>query len=253
MRALLAIGLTLAALALGLVILAPATLVDDRLGALTAGRLRIANATGTVWNGAGDLILSTANVRVPVAWQIERPPLLWAELHGTVSEEGGPPASFVLGRDRYDVRHLTLSLPAGALLRAVDVPAMIADAGGHVDIRVDRLSKAHEALDGQLEARWVDASLPGPRPDVRIALGDVRIEGAGRDGKLVGTIANAGGDVDVAGSIAVTASGGASIDAVIRARENLDAERGNAIAAALSMVGLADGKGGYRIVRTIGP
>src|ERR1700686_2498358 len=110
MRALFAIGLPVAALALGLVILAPATLVDNRLDTLSAGRLRIANATGTVWNGAGDLSVPAASLRVPFACQTERFPLLWAELHGTVSEQGTPPAAFVLGRDRYDVRNLNLSL-----------------------------------------------------------------------------------------------------------------------------------------------
>ncbi len=253
MRALFAIGLAVAALALGLVILAPATLVDDRLDTLSAGRLRIANATGTVWNGAGDLGVPAASLRVPIAWQIERLPLLWAELHGTVSEQGSPSAAFVLGRDRYDVRNLTLSLPASTLLMAAGAPAMITDAGGRIEIGIERLSKAHEALDGQFEARWLDASLPGPRPEVRIALGDVRIEGAGREGKLAGTIANAGGNVDIAGTIGVTAGGGASIDALIRPRDNLEAERSNAIAAALSMVGRPDGKGAYRIVWTVGP
>lgn len=253
MRALSAIGLTVAALALALVILAPATLVDDRVSALTGGRLRIANASGTVWSGAGDVSAPAANLRIPVAWRIERLPLLWAELRGTVSEPGNPPVAFVIGRDRYDVRNVTLSLPAAMLLRALGAPAVIADAGGLIDVHVERLSKAHEALEGQIEARWLDASLPGPRPDVRIALGDVRIESTGRGGRLAGTIANTGGNVDIAGSIGVDAALEASIDALVRPRNQLDAERSNALAAALSLIGRGDGTGAYRVVWKIGP
>jgi hypothetical protein len=253
MRAFFAIGLTVAALGLALAILAPATLVDNRVDAMTAGRVRISNATGTVWNGAGDLRVPAGDLRVPVVWQIERLPLLRAEVRGTVSEQGNVPVAFDIGRDRYDVRNLTLSLPADALLRAIGAPAVIGDAGGRVDVHVERLSRQHEALDGQVEARWLDASLPGQRPDARIALGDVRIEGAGRGGRLVGTIANAGGSVDIAGSVAITASGDARIDAQIRPRDGLDAERSNAIAAALSMIGHADGTGAYRVAWTVGP
>ncbi len=253
MRAFLAIGLTVAALAFALAILAPATLVDSRVGAMTAGRVRVTHAAGTVWNGSGDISVPAAELRLPVVWHVERLPLLWAEIHGTLSEQGNTPAVFDIGRDRYDVRNLTLSLPANALLRAFGAPAMIADAGGRVDIHVGRLSKQHDALDGQVEARWLDASLPGPRPDARIALGDVRIEGAGSGAKLVGTIANAGGSVDIAGSIAVTASGDTGIDALIRPRDGLDVERSNAIAAVLSMIGRADGTGAYRVAWTIAP
>jgi general secretion pathway protein N len=253
MRAFSAIGLTVAALALALAILAPATLVDDRVSALTGGRLRIADASGTVWSGTGDVSAPAANLRIPIAWRIERLPLLWAELHGTVSAQGNPPFSFVIGRERYDVRNVILSLPAAMLLRAVGAPAIIADAGGRIDIHVARLSQAHEALEGQIEARWLDASLPGPRPDIRIALGDVRIESAGRGGRLAGTIANTGGNVDIAGSIGIDAAQGASIDALIRPRDQLDAERSNAIAAALSMIGRGDGTGAYRVVWKTGP
>jgi len=253
MRALSAIGLTVAALALALAILAPATLVDNRVAAMTAGRVRITNATGTVWNGAGDLNVPAANLRLPVAWHIERLPLLRAEVHGTLSEQGNVPVVFEVGRDRFDVRNLALSLTADALVRAVGAPAVIGDAGGRVDVHVERLSRQHDTLDGQVEARWLDASLPGPRPDLRIALGDVRVDGSGRGGRLAGTIANTAGNVDIAGTVTVTASGDASIDAQIRPRDGLDPERGNAVAAALSMIGRADGTGAYRIAWTIGP
>lgn len=253
MRAFFAMGLIVAALVLALAILAPSTLVDNRVEAMTAGRVRITNATGTIWHGAGDLTVPAANLRLPVVWDIERLPLLRAEVHGTLIEQGKVPVAFDIGRDRYDVRNLTLSLPANALLRAVGALAVISDAGGRVDIHVERLSKQDEALDGQVEALWLDASLPGPRPDTRIALGDVRIESSGQGGKLVGTITNAGGSVDITGSVAVTASGGASIDAQIRPRDNLDPERSNAIAATLSMIGRADGTGAYRVARTIPP
>ncbi len=48
---LLAVGL--AAYLLGLLVYAPATLVDAVLGRVSDGRLRLAEASGTLWSGAG--------------------------------------------------------------------------------------------------------------------------------------------------------------------------------------------------------
>src|SRR5207302_5496402 len=129
-----AVGAAASLLALALVIEAPATLVDGRVEALSSGRVRVANATGTIWNGSGEISLPAAGVRIPVAWSIDAVPVLWGELRGTISQSGGPPAAFDLGRDRYVLRNLALALPAESVLRATDSPPSMAGAGGAIEM-----------------------------------------------------------------------------------------------------------------------
>ena len=79
-------------------ITAPASLVDGRLDALSGGRLRLANASGTLWNGAGDVRMLPGSTGMPVSWHVDAWPLLWGELRGTLSgsNDAAPPASFMV-------------------------------------------------------------------------------------------------------------------------------------------------------------
>ena len=95
-------------------------------------------------------------------------------------------------------------------------------------------------------ARWQNASLPGPRPDLRISLGDLRVDVAGSGSELPGTLANLGGDVELSGTVALSATS-ARVNAVVRSRGAIDSERGKAIDAALRVIGQPDGAGGFRL------
>src|SRR5258705_8857187 len=57
-----------------LIALAPATLVDARLAAVSGGRLRLAEAQGSVWSGAGWIEVREANgsagVAKRIAWRV---------------------------------------------------------------------------------------------------------------------------------------------------------------------------------------
>jgi len=61
-----AFGCLIAALAAFL----PATLVDRRLAAASNNKLRLANASGTLWNGRGNITDAGGTWRVPVGWSI---------------------------------------------------------------------------------------------------------------------------------------------------------------------------------------
>jgi general secretion pathway protein N len=238
---------------LALVVTAPASLVDGRLNALSAGRLRMANASGTLWNGAGEVRVPPGNAGVPVSWHIDALPLLWGELRGTLagSDDTAPAASFSLSAREVSLRNVGLALPAGALLRAAGAPVALATAGGNVGLRISELNRRGDRIEGQVALRWDQATLQaasiGARPSPRIALGDVRFDGTGQGNAIAGMLANADGDVDISGTVSIALDGTARVDALVSPRVGIDAERASAISGALALVGRPEGTGAFRI------
>ena len=99
MKVALAIAAALLLLAIAVAATAPATLVDARVSALSGGRLRIADAAGTLWNGSGDLVVLPRGTRRAMAWHVDAWPLLVGELRGTLRTGGNEalPAEFSVG------------------------------------------------------------------------------------------------------------------------------------------------------------
>ena len=233
-------------LSAALLVMAPATLLDSRLGTLSDGHLRVADAAGTIWNGSGEVVLLPTAARVPLRWRLDAWPLLRGEVRGAIATQADhdPDATLVFGRDHFELSALDLALPVESLL-PLATRAKIA-LGGTLAVHVNHLMWAGGALDGQLTLQWRDASLPGLRADTRIALGDVRIDLGGRGVELTGPVRNSEGDVEINGQLALNAAGAASLDATFRPRD-ADRARADLVAAALSTLGAADGEGGYRV------
>jgi hypothetical protein len=170
-------------------------------------------------------------------------------LSGTLARNPTEPlqATFDLGSDDFAVRRFAIAFPAEALLRAADAPAAVTAAGGTVDLRADAFAMRRGMFEGGFIARWQGASLPGPRPEVRVALGDVRLEGVANGGEIKGALSNAGGDIEITGTVNLAATGAARVEARVKPRAGVDAERSRAITAALSMSGSADDSGGFRV------
>ena len=248
MKAFLAFAAALLLLAIALAITAPASLLDARVAALSDGRLRIAEPSGTVWNGAGDLVLLPRGTRRSVVWHIEAWPLLVGELRGSVAADvSAPPADFVYGPRTRALRGFELSLPMDSVLESAGVPAALVGAGGSLAVRVERFTQTPETIDADLALQWTDASLPSLRPGLRMALGDMRLDLRGSGSEVGGALSNRGGDVEIAGRAAVSYRLAPRIDATIRPRAGIDRDRTEAIVTALSLIGVPDGQGGYRI------
>lgn len=241
-----------ALLLLALSIMAPAALVDGRLDALSAGKLRLSNASGTLWNGAGDVRAVPGSARMPVTWHIDVWPLLRGELRGTLSVlDDAAPASFSLSRREKVLRNVALAVPADVLLNAAGVPVALATAGGNVGLRIGELTWRDDRVDGQLALRWDQATLQatpvGIRLSPRVALGDVHFDGTGQGSAVAGTLTNAGGDVEINGTASISPTGAAHVDAIVRPRAGIDADRANAIGLVLGAIGQPDGSGAFRI------
>ena len=248
MRTAIAVAIAIVAFAAALIFLAPASLLDARLASISDGRVRIAHAAGTLWRGSGDLVLADGTQR-PVSWSIEAWPLLRGELRGsfTGSADSQRIGTFDASGDKLELHGIELAVPMEALLRTLGAPSILASAGGEVTLRVDRLVRGADTLDAQLGLLWSNASLPSQRPDLRIALGDVRAELSGQGREVPGTIQNSGGDVDLRGTLSAAANGSARVDLAVKPREGIARDRADAIATALGLIGSPDGQGGYRV------
>jgi hypothetical protein len=249
MRSLLVVAAAACMLAAAIAVEAPATLVDRQLDSLTGGRMRVADAAGTIWNGSGALILLPYGARAPLQWHIDALPLLRSRWSGTLARDAteSSQSTFDLGSDDFAVRRFAIAFPAEAILRATDAPAAVAAAGGTVALRADAFAMRRGLFEGGFIARWQGASLPGPRPEVRIALGDIRLEGVANGGEIKGALSNVGGDIEITGTLILVATGAARVEARLKPKVGLDAERSSAVTTALSMLGSADDAGGFRL------
>jgi general secretion pathway protein N len=232
---------------LALLMTAPAALLDRRVDALSAGRVRLANATGTLWQGSGEIVLLPSGTRLPLFWRAELWPLVRGEVRATFGFDADAPRStaLVFGSDRLEVRDLELSLPVESIVRAAG-PALSLAARGNLALRVERFVHRPDELDAQLSLQWNNATVPAFPPDERIALGDVRVDVAGRGAVVTGPVRNTGGEVEITGQAGVAAAGTLQLTATLRPRVS-DRERAERIATALAAIGAPDGQGGYTL------
>jgi hypothetical protein len=249
MRGWLAVGAGAVLLVAALAVEAPASLLDSRAAGLTEGHVRIAAATGSLWRGSGELTLVPDGTRVPIAWRLAPMPLLRGELAGSVVvDDARAPATFVVGSQDFSVHDFSIALPAAAVLRNAGVSGTVAIIGGTLLLEASDLARHDDRLEGRADLRWKDASLPGLQGGTPLSLGELRIAAAGSGTEIPATLSNSGGEVDVSGSLVLSTRALPKVDARVRPRAGLPAERAQAIGQALSSIGAADGTGGYHIV-----
>lgn len=141
-----------------LLVTAPATLADAALDRWSAGRLRLAEAAGTVWSGSGQLEFLDARGRTgaakPIAWRLRAASLLRgrAEVEFTADDA---PFTVTFFPSRIEASNVRFSLPAGAL--GLVVPNfMPIEPTGNVLLDVPRLSIGNE-VHGSATLLWSGA------------------------------------------------------------------------------------------------
>jgi general secretion pathway protein N len=178
---------------------APAALVDARLAAMTAGRLRIADATGSVWRGRGVLADSQGVARLPLRWQSTPIALAGGGLDATITlASTAAPLRLRLERDRVHLAGLDLTLPAASLAQA-------SVAGGDVRIRADEFEFDGQRFRGPVNVEWRRARLLVP-PATIVDLGTVTAKLAAGVDALSGPIEARGGQLAVDGTLTATRS-----------------------------------------------
>lgn len=156
---LVAIGLCVYALAL--IAFAPATLIDSSLERATEGRIRLSEARGTIWSGAGLLDMRGANrrgsVAKSIAWRVLPAYLLLGQLRCEVEfDQAAKRFPLTVSPGRIELADADISLPAASL--GLGVPKL-APLGltGEVLLHIARLSIARDAVRGNASLQWTGA------------------------------------------------------------------------------------------------
>ncbi len=161
MRPWLLAALGLGVYALGLVATAPASLIDASLRQATEGRIRLAEASGSVWSGKGELEVRDANRRSGIAkeigWRILPLYLLRGELRCEIALDHAPKRfPLAVSAGRIEVADADISLPAAAL--GLGVPKLgPLELGGDVQLHVAQLKLAAGSIQGKATLQWRSA------------------------------------------------------------------------------------------------
>lgn len=220
--------------ALAVLVAAPASFVDRGLADASAGRVRLAEAQGSIWNGSGRLVLvdvgaqidqqrSIAGVAIPgrISWNLHTWPLLLGQVDAAIHVEGmAQPVRVRGGYGELRVSGGSLTLPSVDLGR-LGSPWNTIRPSGALGLRWENLVLKLGAIEGraQIELRDAASAMTPVRP-----LGSYRVEvvGQGRQAEL--SILTLAGPLRLQGSGSFSAQGGlrftaeASAEAAERAR-----------------------------------
>lgn len=139
----------------------PATLADAGLSSASKGRLRITQAHGTLWSGAGTIEVRDARDRTgfgkPLAWRLRPAALLRARLaYDLQLDEASRPFVVSLSWSGLELEDAAFSLPAAALGLGLPTLAPLG-LSGDLQLRVPRFSIARGAALGNAALQWQSA------------------------------------------------------------------------------------------------
>jgi general secretion pathway protein N len=143
---------------IALIASAPATLADTGLQRASGGRLRLAEARGTLWSGAGQIeILDAAKlngVARSIAWRVVPASLLRGQLEFDVGlEQSSSHFPVTLSPSRLELGNADISLPAAVLGLGLPRLAPLGLAGD-VSIHIAGLSVANDGMAGNASLQW---------------------------------------------------------------------------------------------------
>lgn len=151
----------LAAYVTALVAFAPATLIDARLQRMGEGTLRLAEARGSLWSGAGWIEARDAHGRAGIArrlsWRVRPVSLLRGRLVADIElDQAARPFPVTLSPSRLEIGALQVRLPAAAL--GLGMPRLAPlRLTGDVLVDVSRLSLERGRSEGAVTLQWLAA------------------------------------------------------------------------------------------------
>ena len=196
-------------------ILAPASLVDVVVSRATHGTAALAGAEGTLWHGHGTLVANGA--RLPIGWATAPWPLLRGKVRIHLEPpEGAPDAPrglIEVGRDEIVLADTLIEFPA--VMLAQDSRAFIRPAG-EITLTSQALAWQPPSANGNASLAWRNAQLV--IGGAALALGTVSATLSASGDSLSGPIVNEGGEVEVGGSVTLTAPAAIDVALTVRPR-----------------------------------
>ena len=152
------LGLGLGAYALGLIVTAPASLIDAGLEQASGGGLRLAEAHGTLWSGTGQIELRDrmrrSGVAKSIAWQVLPAYLLRGQLRCEVGLDlAAKRFPVTVSLAGIEVADADINLPAAALGLAIPKLAPLG-LTGDVLLHIARLSFRRNGVHGNATLQW---------------------------------------------------------------------------------------------------
>jgi general secretion pathway protein N len=141
-----------------LIFWAPATLIDARLARASEGRLRLAEAQGSLWSGAGWIEIREAEGRAGiakrVAWRVLPTSLLRGRLVAEVElDQAVEPFPVTMSLSSIEILQAGITLPAAAL--GLGMPKLAPfRLTGDVLVKIPRLSLERGRVDGNATLQW---------------------------------------------------------------------------------------------------
>ncbi len=208
MRTFFKIFLALLLIVAALVFFAPASLLDSALGRASRGQWRLAETTGTLWNGSG-MLTHTAQgaVLAPLRWNFEPVALLeGAARWRLLADETAPRLTGVLTFSKKEIGLDGLSLhTSAAVLQPLLPPNLVQAMEGSLVIDAPSLLLNEKGQEGRISGRWQDAQMVFH--DVPVDLGNVTFNvDSGQQGSH-SVIKNEGGAVSLDGDFQSSSSG----------------------------------------------
>lgn len=201
----------LAAYVLCLIATAPATLLDAPLQQASGGRLRLAEARGTLWSGTGQIQLRDKRGRSGVAknisWHFRPGYLLQGQLRYELGiDQDARHFDVELSPSRIEIRNVDVALPAAALGVGV---ANLAPLGltGEVLLHAERLAFVAGTIQGNATLHWRGAGSAFTRVS---PLGDYELRLAGEGSAARLTLRTLQGPLQLEGKGTWTRGGGSA-------------------------------------------
>lgn len=239
----------LAALAATTLMLAPAQWLAALMHAHTGGRVQLAEAKGTLWNGQATLVLAPnaqpgalrASLPERLSWRLSPWALLVGRIDLTLTHPSAlsqPLAVRAQLGGRTEIGAATLRLPA-SLLIGLGAPWNTVRPGGVVSVTWDRLLIEPGRVQGNLSAEWQFASsnLTPVSP-----FGHYRLQ---TNGVFPGTQLNlvtVSGPLELTGSGTIAAGGHLRFQGIARALPGTDPAIKTQLTGLISLLGRRDGE-----------
>ena len=232
-------GLGLAAYVLFLLVLAPASLLDTGLRRASDGRLRLAQAQGTLWSGHGQLEIrdgSGHGVGKALSWTLQPRALLRGRLDIDI-DHAARHIPLRIAMHRIEASDIDLTLPASTLGLAVPAVAPLGPSGELV-VHVAKFSLVGDAasVDGVVTWRDAGSALTSIAP-----LGSYELRLGGEAGALHATLRTISGPLHLDGSGSMHGTGPAVFSAIAR----VDPPQRSQLAPLLRLIAVERGDGDF--------
>ncbi|MDR2243953.1 MAG: type II secretion system protein N [Burkholderiales bacterium] len=190
-----------------LIVFAPASLLDSGLDRASRSQWRLAETTGTLWNGSGMLMHNQGAVLTSLRWRFEPSALLGgAARWQLLADETVPRLTGTLTFSRKGVGLEGLSLhTSAAVLQPLLPPEMVQAMEGTLIIDAPSLLLHEKSQEGQVSGRWQNAQIVFQ--EIPLELGNVTFNIDSRQQGSHSTIKNEGGAVSLDGHFQTDTSG----------------------------------------------